>query len=38
MGLVTTFAFCAVFAYILVDGFGQDLGGRPMRMGNAVLR
>ena len=35
---VTTFAFCAVFAYILVDGFGQDLGGRPMPMGNAVLR
>jgi succinate-acetate transporter protein len=35
---VTTFAFCAVFAYVLFDGFGQDLGGRAMPLGNAVLR
>jgi succinate-acetate transporter protein len=35
---VTTFGFCAVFAYVLFDGFGQDLGGHALPMGNAVLR
>jgi uncharacterized protein len=35
---VTTFGFCAVFAYILFDGFGQDLGAPAMPMGNAVMR
>jgi succinate-acetate transporter protein len=35
---VTTFAFCAVFAYVLFDGFGQDLGAKAMPMGNAVIR
>jgi uncharacterized protein len=35
---VTTFGFCAVFAYVLYDGFGQDLGGPAMPMGNAVMR
>jgi succinate-acetate transporter protein len=35
---VTTFLFCAVFAYVLYDGFGQDLGAPAMPMGNAVLR
>jgi succinate-acetate transporter protein len=35
---VTTFGFCAVFAYVLYDGFGQDLGGRALPMGNAVMR
>ena len=35
---VTTFAFCAVFAYVLVDGFGQDLGGKAMPMGKPLVR
>jgi succinate-acetate transporter protein len=35
---VTTFGFCAVFAYVLYDGFGQDLGAPAMPLGNAVLR
>ncbi|HEV7653855.1 MAG TPA: GPR1/FUN34/YaaH family transporter [Mycobacteriales bacterium] len=35
---VTTFGFCAVFAYVLYDGFGQDLGAPAMPMGNAVMR
>jgi succinate-acetate transporter protein len=35
---VTTFAFCAVFAYVLFDGFGQDLGGRAMPLGKPVIR
>jgi uncharacterized protein len=35
---ITTFIFCAIFAYILFDGFGQDLGGRAMPMGNALVK
>ncbi|MEV1291270.1 GPR1/FUN34/YaaH family transporter [Pseudonocardia sp. NPDC049635] len=35
---ITTFAFCAVFAYILFDAFGQTLGGRAMAMGNPLVR
>ena len=35
---VTTFAFCGVFAYVLFDGFGQDLGGKALPMGNPVIR
>jgi len=36
---VTTFIFCAIFAYILVDGFNQDLGGtEALPMGNPMLR
>ncbi|OZM78870.1 GPR1/FUN34/YaaH family transporter [Pseudonocardia sp. MH-G8] len=36
---ITTFAFCVVFAYILVDGMNQDLGGTGgLPMGNPVLR
>jgi uncharacterized protein len=35
---VTTFAFCAVFAYVLFDGFGQDLGGKAMPLGRPVIR
>jgi uncharacterized protein len=34
---ITTFLFCAVFAYILVDGVQQDLGGRAMPMGAALV-
>jgi succinate-acetate transporter protein len=35
---VTTFAFCAVFAYVLFDGLGQDLGGKAMPMGKPLVR
>lgn len=35
---IATFLFCLVFAYILYDGINQDLGGRPMPMGNAMVR
>lgn len=35
---ITTFIFCAIFAYILVDGIGQDLGGRAMPMGNPMVK
>ena len=35
---VTTFAFCGVFAYVLFDGFGQDLGGKALPMGRPVIR
>jgi uncharacterized protein len=35
---VTTFAFCAVFAYVLFDGLGQDLGGKAMPMGKPLIR
>jgi uncharacterized protein len=35
---ITTFLFCLVFAYILYDGVNQDLGGRPLPMGNAMVR
>ena len=35
---VTTFAFCAVFAYVLFDGFGQDLGGKALPMGKPLIR
>jgi len=35
---ITTLLFCAIFAYILVDGFAQDLGGKAMPMGNAIVR
>lgn len=37
-GGVCVFAFCAVFAYIWVDAVGQDLGGKPMPMGPAIIR
>jgi len=35
---IATFLFCAVFAYILLDGLGQDLGGRAMPMGSALQK
>jgi uncharacterized protein len=35
---VTTFAFCAVFAYVLFDGLGQDLGGKAMPMGKPLIK
>jgi uncharacterized protein len=35
---IATFLFCLVFAYILYDGINQDLGGRALPMGNAMVR
>lgn len=35
---ITTFVFCAIFAYILFDAFGQTLGGRAMAMGNPLVK
>ncbi|AEA27450.1 acetate uptake transporter family protein [Pseudonocardia benzenivorans] len=35
---ITTFIFCAIFAYVLVDGMGQDLGGRSMPMGSPMVK
>jgi len=35
---ITTFLFCIVFAYVLADGMGQDLGGKPMPLGNPLQR
>ncbi len=35
---IATFLFCAVFAYILLDGLGQDLGGKAMPMGSAIQK
>lgn len=35
---ITTFIFCAIFAYILVDGIGQDLGGRALPLGNPMVK
>jgi succinate-acetate transporter protein len=36
---ITTFIFCAIFAYVLVDGINQDLGGTDvLPMGNPMLR
>jgi succinate-acetate transporter protein len=35
---ICTFIFCAIFAYVLVDGIGQDLGGRAMPLGNPILK
>lgn len=35
---IATFLFCAVFAYILIDGLAQDLGGKAMPMGSAIQK
>lgn len=35
---ICVFAFCAVFTYIFFDAMGTELGGRPMPMGNPVVR
>jgi len=35
---LTTFGFCAVYAYIFFDAMGQELGGRAMPMGNALVK
>lgn len=35
---IATFLFCAAFAYILIDGLAQDLGGKAMPMGGALQK
>jgi succinate-acetate transporter protein len=35
---ISVFVFCAIFAYIWVDGLGQDLGGRALPMGSATIK
>jgi len=38
LGGVSVFVFCAIFAYIWIDGMTQELGGKAMPMGNAITR
>lgn len=35
---VSVFIFCAIYAYIWVDGFTQELGGKAMSLGSAIQR
>jgi succinate-acetate transporter protein len=35
---ISVFVFCAIFAYIWIDGMGQELGGKAMSMGNPIQR
>lgn len=35
---ITTFGFCLVFAYILFDGIGQDLGGKALPLGPPTVK
>jgi len=35
---VSVFLFCAIFAYIWVDGMGQELGGPAMSMGSPIQK
>lgn len=35
---IATFIFCGIFGYILYDGISQDLGGKPLAMGNPLVR
>ena len=37
-GRIGASTLAAVFAYVLVDGFGQDLGGKAMPMGKPLVR
>jgi uncharacterized protein len=36
LGGITTFVFCAIYAYIFLGGMGQELGGRALPMGNPI--
>jgi uncharacterized protein len=36
LGGITTFVFCAIYAYIFLDGMGQELGGRALPMGHPI--
>ena len=35
---IATFLFCIVFAYILVDGIGQELGGKALPLGSPIQK
>jgi succinate-acetate transporter protein len=35
---ISVFVFCAIFAYIWIDGMGQELGGKAMSMGNPIQK
>jgi succinate-acetate transporter protein len=38
LGGITTFVFCAIYAYIFLGGMSQELGGRALPMGNPIQR
>lgn len=38
LGGITTFVFCAIYAYIFLDGMSQELGGRALPMGHPIQR
>jgi succinate-acetate transporter protein len=38
LGGITTFVFCAIYAYIFVDAMTQELGGGSMPMGAPIQR
>ncbi|MGQ0838052.1 GPR1/FUN34/YaaH family transporter [Actinokineospora sp.] len=38
IGGIADFAFCAVFAYILLDAITQDLGGKAKPLGNPITK
>ena len=38
LGGIGVFVFCAIFAYIWFDGMGQELGAKPMAMGNPMMK
>jgi succinate-acetate transporter protein len=35
---VSVFVFCAIFAYVWIDGMTQELGGKAMSLGNPIQR
>ncbi len=35
---IAVFIFCAIFAYIWFDGMGQELGAKPMSLGNPMMK
>ncbi|MGQ0574522.1 MAG: GPR1/FUN34/YaaH family transporter [Pseudonocardia sp.] len=38
VGGICVFIFCAIFTYIYFDAFGQELGGRAMPLGSAMVK
>lgn len=38
LGGIGVFVFCAIFAYIWFDGVGQELGAKPMSLGNPMQK
>lgn len=35
---ITTFIFVVLFAYLLADAFGQELGGKPLAVGSPIQK